>query len=626
MNAGSLFLAIFLIVLSLGGRIPKIGAFSNLSERRQLAVILILVSLIGLAGVSFATSLGKTAPLTADYTAEITINRNLTLTENYVYHVHEVKFRMLFRNWRVPMLIKGLDYYPAIENRPHITLIDAKGDGICYAKDCFGRVVVWEGDLTAKMLAEDLAERNEVGFIRAEKFKVGDYSAKYEFVVFPPIQSDGEYDHINLKLADRHVPYQHVRIVIEDPHDAVVKLYPHIPEFNVHKVGRSWIIEGSAPEDSLVEIEIVLKHNAVKGATVSFAGNVLEMTESENKKYYEKREIVNLAVTTAKALVLAFPLVVIGVYILYGREKKFTVPEFLSYVPRKRKPWLVNLIFKGDAFKFDEDGLYATLLDLQRKGNISIERQDNDLKIRVLNTDTNDKYEKLVLRFLERFSEDGVFDTKKIKKKVERDRLFSHAIASWFNEILIYEDRNIAERFVENKGKVVFKYISAILIFLALVSLLWVAPMLDLFPNAIQIPILMLAAFFQSFICYMTPTQLFGRWKGDHYKEKLEWDAFRRFLSDMAMIKKYKPEDISIWKDWLVYGTALGVGEKVAKAMESLNVRVPEVHTYYGFGTFHSIRTSAMISSSGGWGGVGTGGFGGFGAGGGFGGGGAGGR
>lgn len=60
------------------------------------------------------------------------------------------------------------------------------------------------------------------------------------------------------------------------------------------------------------------------------------------------------------------------VYRKYGKEKEFVVPEFLSYVPKKIKPWIVNLVFKGDAFKFDKDGFYATLLDLYRRGIIDI--------------------------------------------------------------------------------------------------------------------------------------------------------------------------------------------------------------------------------------------------------------
>ena len=80
----------------------------------------------------------------------------------------------------------------------------------------------------------------------------------------------------------------------------------------------------------------------------------------------------------------------------------------------------------------------------------------------------------------------------------------------------------------------------------------------------------------QLVIAWSAPSTLFGHWKDDHYKDKLEWDAFTHFLSDMAMIRKYAPEDLPMWGDWLVYGTALGVGDKVEQAMKALNIPVAD--------------------------------------------------
>jgi uncharacterized membrane protein len=92
------------------------------------------------------------------------------------------------------------------------------------------------------------------------------------------------------------------------------------------------------------------------------------------------------------------------------------------------------------------------------------------------------------------------------------------------------------------------------------------------------------------------------------------------------MIQKYAPTDLSTWGDWLIYGTALGVGKKVEKAMQSLNVGVADaglpvgpVGMNYAFIPLIAF-TPPSSGSSGGRGGFG-GGFGG----GGFGGGGAGG-
>ena len=88
--------------------------------------------------------------------------------------------------------------------------------------------------------------------------------------------------------------------------------------------------------------------------------------------------------------------------------------------------------------------------------------------------------------------------------------------------------------------------------------------------------VLWAAVVIQTAIAYAAPSTLFGKWKDDHYKEKLEWDAFTHFLSDMAMIQKYAPADLSMWSEWLVYGTALGVGDKLERAMKTLKISIPE--------------------------------------------------
>ncbi len=45
------------------------------------------------------------------------------------------------------------------------------------------------------------------------------------------------------------------------------------------------------------------------------------------------------------------------------------------------------------------------------------------------------------------------------------------------------------------------------------------------------------------------------------------------------MLRKYAPADISMWGTWLVYGTALGVGDRVEIAMRELNISIPETIT-----------------------------------------------
>ena len=114
-------------------------------------------------------------------------------------------------------------------------------------------------------------------------------------------------------------------------------------------------------------------------------------------------------------------------------------PASLSYVPNKRKPWQVNLIFKGDPFDFDKDGFYATILNLHRQDLVEILSDEaNDLKIRLLKepADAEDDYERSVLNFLHKDAVDGVFSYNSFERKIEslRNRAYNDSTSA-LNEL-----------------------------------------------------------------------------------------------------------------------------------------------------------------------------------------------
>ena len=277
--------------------------------------------------------------------------------------------------------------------------------------------------------------------------------------------------------------------------------------------------------------------------------------------------------------ILAYPIVPILVYHFFGKEKSFVVPEYLSYVPnRNRKPWFVNLVFKGDALTLDINGIVATILDLYRRGIIDLLGAG---KIRIVReSDDLDDYERKLLNVIRKYSKGGIFDPKLIKaciyrqtgvitlEKIEIDPEINKKVFWELHEdissLLVPGGRRVKSYYnpvfpvgkfydislLDLRGRNVF----AVTLFIAVVLSLTVDPIYTIL-------------FFQSLVCYSTPTQLFGRWRDEYYKEKLEWLAFKRFLERFAMMDKYKPEDVSVWDDWLVYGTALGVAKAVQKFM-----------------------------------------------------------
>ena len=119
--------------------------------------------------------------------------------------------------------------------------------------------------------------------------------------------------------------------------------------------------------------------------------------------------------------------------------------------------------------------------------------------------------------------------------------------------------------------------------------------------------------------CY----QGFGSWTKEGRLVHLKWKNFKKFLEDNSLIKEHPPESIIIWKNYLIYGAALGITSKVYEAMKINVSDVSEYdndgiflyHSSGGFSTMDSAIETGYVtanpSSSGGGGSDGGGSFGG---------------
>jgi uncharacterized membrane protein len=356
--------------------------------------------------------------------------------------------------------------------------------------------------------------------------------------------------------------------------------------------------------------------------------NVEGQTTSANSGYYAIYAVSSYFLEVMRLLMLLFPLAIGILYDLFGREMSFTVPSTLSYVPSKRQPWLVNLVFHSDAFNFDPEGFYATILDLARKGHLEV-HSEGGLRIRLLSSQgaSTDAYEDKVLDFLSRYSSDGVFDAEAFEDMIKSLRRGSttlgrsgayvlEALRETMDGLMRSPDKSAVDQFATN-GRFYAAMLTSIAVLLAIASFLLFSMYGDLYPLFYPGFLASIVVVIESIPPLFAPSTLFGRWKDDFYKEKLEWDSFTKFLSDFALLQKYAPEDLRIWREWLVYGTALGVGAKVAKAMEQMNVYIPEAGavTYmslyfvnvYGMTAPHSSgdRGGGSFSTGGGFGGGG---------------------
>ena len=588
-----------------------------MSEARQLIVLFTVIFIIGVAGYFAAAHIPYSGDLIVE-SYDASFSSEGYLTETYLFDVGiSGRYSMLFRVWKAPLIAPdGEDM-----DRPHIKVsnISCPEGATPYVKDHAGKV--WATDGSMHVVGEK-AYDNEAGCYFSGMYRGGIHTISASYWINPSVECDDSLCRLNLMLADEHIPYRNVKIVLPDT--SIVKVFPHPPDFSVSKSSGRLVISGKSPENGLIEIELLMKRSE-EFKFLTLSKEVERETVSYNSMYSNIYLLLSALKYILLPVVLGFPVILYLFYRKHGTEKEFMVPVYLSFVPGKRKPWFVNLVFRKDAFDFDENGFYATLLDMQKREYVMIEtfvdKKKNEVKITLLKNpeDADDPYEKDVLSFLKDWSVDGVFETQKFKEMLksistERENIIS--LKTRMDNIMRKAYPEYADELVVG-GRRIFFIISGAS---ALAAFMFNSNYSGMYPILGEIAIYSGTLAVQSaIIAFLTPSTLFGRWKGEYYKEKLEWDSFRKFLSDMAIMKKYLPEDVVIWKDWLIYGTALGVGENVIKAMNALNVDIPEVRTapfvYISFQSVNSSVASTFSAATGGGGGAG-GGFGGGGAGG----------
>jgi uncharacterized membrane protein len=603
-----------------------------LSEQRQIFTLVAVALVLGVVGLVVLEYLPGVFRDDSAYVESYraTLYPDGRLEEEFTYRLNEDRFRMLFRLWRAPLSLEPLDI-------PYVMVLGVGGPpgAVGYIRDYASEPFILSSSGGSPFDYWDLlmlAEANEAGVLDPGKFNPGAYQVDFLFDVHPPLEFDEDVGHLNLMLADEHLEYREVEIVLADA-DYIQEVYPHPPSLRVERRGEDIVLTGGSGKDMLLEVEMLMDLDALGGfdGFPSRVDDVRGSTVRVNSAYLWEYSVAQLLRDGARALALLMPLLLYTVYYRYGREREYTVPRYLSTVPnRERRPWLVNQIFKSDALDYDADGFYATILDLHRRGIVSLESKPGGLLIKLVGGDLDDVYERRVMGFLESLSMGGVVDTDRLERLSELIRgggesaAWAFELQNRLESLTTGVDTDAASEFMVSGRRRVFPLL--LLPGLVIVAAFFFVSDPSFSPIRSAAVIASLIPIVQVIVAAGFPSSLFGRWRGEAYREKLEWDAFTRHLDDLSQIERYPPEDIGMWGEWLVYGTALGVGDAVVRALRVMDIDLPEARYMRAMPVyFHPfvVASTRRVSSSGGRA-SGSFGGGGFGAGGGFGGGGGG--
>ncbi|MBT3284887.1 DUF2207 domain-containing protein [Candidatus Bathyarchaeota archaeon] len=601
-----------------------------MNERNQIGLLLIIT--LGLAiAINIVPVLDSFEgdAVVSDYSA--VFYSDGTLEETFTYRINVEGKRFLFRFWEDRLSTIQLP-------SANIMLVDieAPQGTIRYVKTYSGQLSTLD-DSTADThyQIDRLAYDNEAGAFKPGGYEIGEYTVKYTYLIKPPLEYDDEYAHLNLKLATEHLPYKKVRVAFENP-GYILNSYPHPPTLRRATDGNMIVFTGSSGEDELLEFEFLMTKDALTAldGVERQVENVKGLTVDANRWYSLEFLAATGFLWVARLAGFAVPIWLYRLWSREGKEREYLVPKTLSFIPHEgRTPRIVNIVFKNSVSDYDEDAFYATMLNLHLRDKLKVTPEENGARVEILNDKGLDVYENKIIDFIRSISSDGVITPKDMKRIADNGKDSESGakrligIQSKYNGLTGGSDDSVANEFTVNGHEKLFLP--------AIVCFVYAMAMIGLYTFSLLMEWTFLRAagyavvsLIQIIIAFVFPSTLFGYWKDDNLREKLQWDAFKRHLSDFSKLDRYGPEDINMWGSWLVYGTALGVGDKVAKAMGMLEIDYAPmrmVNTYpYWFMPITNAHTYHSSVRSGGRGGGFGGGGGGFGGGGGSGGGGGG--
>ncbi len=425
-------------------------------------------------------------------------------------------------------------------------------------------------------------------FMCAGKFKPGDrivltadYSIKNPYTLY------GRDKALNYKIEDDiGVPILHTTIEVPGAQEVISFPYEGGNEFDYIDRGHYSVLA------------LISRNGDTSGVFERYRTN-WESESSKSKFYGQVVSNINRTLWIPLGIMSIFTAIVgvIAIYWFFGRETKQPSTEVLHYVPEKIEPWKVNARYGGGFGVTNDNAFVATIMDWVARGHVELHK--DHIKIISYPSHPN-SYESSLIRFFEFFSEGDKFYPSKVISKIKS-----------FGRSKAFE----ADRIVRSLSRVDYEWIKTsmshkgtyLMMLLAVINII-AGLLVYMFIDSITDSIERLSAIYFGVGIYLlgaavVDTYIFRRFH-DHARDLFyKWMAFKRLLSDYSLIKKYKPEDSSMWEDWLIYGAALGEAENVIKAIQKFKVSVPhfediDTSTLATVYMIRSVRTTASSKAS----------------------------
>ncbi len=283
------------------------------------------------------------------------------------------------------------------------------------------------------------------------------------------------------------------------------------------------------------------------------------------------------------------PIGAIIIYLRHGREPKVDYDGIYEReLPTNDSPAVVNALVdnKSDIGNPNMKGFEATILslidrkvlDLYSKENSETETHDLFLTFNYDSKNELSDSETIVFDTLENFADDGTLNLSTLNDTLQNSfnaGWFADQIKNWQSHVIFELDDNGVESYFNDTGS---SQMFGLAIF-GIVLGIAIAAIGFFFGGTHTLTTIVagIALLVFSIILLFIPESVFGQWTEKGRLFYLKWSNFKKFLQDNSLIKEHPPESIVIWKQYLIYGAALGVADKVYDAMK---LQMPDIYDY----------------------------------------------
>ena len=386
----------------------------------------------------------------------------------------------------------------------------------------------------------------------------------------------------------------------------------------------------SIPKGEFYELLVLMPLDDFKDATyakhVNQNGKDMIMKNLEDS--VNGRNFWNTSYLVLALLSILSPIGALITYLKFGREPKVNYDGIYERdLPTSDPPEVINALIenKHDIGTPNMKGFESSIMNIIDKKAIHLNTQSDEkseLRELILTFDHDKKdeltaSEKIVFETLNHFAYDGTLNLSKLNEQLSSEsnaRFFMDRIETWENTV--QNSMNTKELF-NDTGLRTIKIIGMLgIIFGAIIAILGFMTNLG---NGIYPLIAGVLLIIFSVAIRHVADDIFGKWTEKGRVFYLKWNNFKKFLKDNSLMKEHPPESIVIWKKYLIYGTSLGVADKV---YESMKLQMPNYldydddlfyyHYYGGYGIMYSAYNTSNTtlnpsSDAGGFGGLGGG-------------------